>query len=331
MRSVAPPTAGSARRSADGVDSSNLALFGPLLAWMLAGSVEAQSLYKYRGPDGEWMFSDRPPPDEQPAEVRELAAGIEQPTVKVIHELIDERMYLRARNGYYAPVELVLGIDELRAIETPGPDQPLRFIVPARGEMDLFSLAGLANTGTPSIRYRYTWLIGDPRSEHRPELPYRVPFTVATGFPVSQAFPSAVTHTTADSRHAIDIVMPIGTDVHAARGGVVFEVTSRNFRGGTDPSRDGPAANLVRILHDDGTWAEYAHLNRSTIRVRPGDVVERGQYIADSGNTGFSSGPHLHFAVLRNRGLGIESLPVTFAGPNGSEIAPETGGQLVAY
>lgn len=308
-----------------------MALFGPLLAWMLAGSVEAQSLYKYRGPDGEWIFSDRPPPDDQPAEVRELASGIERPTVRVTHELLDERMYLRAYNAYYAPVELVLGIDELRDIEAPAPDQPLRFVVPARGEMDLFSLAGLANTGTPSIRYRYTWLIGDPMSEHRPDLPYRAPFAVATGFPVSQAFPTTVTHTTADSRHAIDIVMPIGTDIHAARGGIVFEVASQNFRGGTDQSRDGPAANLVRILHDDGTWAEYAHLNRGTIRVRPGDRVERGEYIADSGNTGFSSGPHLHFAVLRNRGLGIESLPVIFAGRDAGEIAPETGGTLVAY
>jgi murein DD-endopeptidase MepM/ murein hydrolase activator NlpD len=168
-------------------------------------------------------------------------------------------------------------------------------------------------------------------SEHRPDMPYRAPFAVAGGFPVSQAFPTAVTHTTADSRYAVDIAMPIGTDVHAARGGVVFEVTSQNFQGGTDPSRDGPTANLVRILHEDGTFAEYAHLNRSTIRVRPGDVVERGEYIADSGNTGFSSGPHLHFAVLRNRGLGVESLPVTFAGPTGGEITPQTGGELVAY
>lgn len=308
-----------------------LAAVGLVWATMTSAASVAQSLYKYRGPDGEWIFSDRPPPDDQPAEVRELASGIERPTVKVTHELLDERIYLRAHNGYHAPVELVLGIDELKDIEAPAPDQPLRFVVPARDEMDLFSLAGFANTGTPSIRYRYTWLIGDPLSEHRPQMPYRAPFAVAAGFPVSQAFPAAVTHTTPDSRYAVDIAMPIGTDVHAARGGVVFDVTSQNFRGGTDQSRDGPAANLLRILHDDGTWAEYAHLNRSTIRVRPGDVVERGEYIADSGNTGFSSGPHLHFAVLRNRGLGIESLPVTFSGPNGSDVAPETGGQLVAY
>jgi murein DD-endopeptidase MepM/ murein hydrolase activator NlpD len=77
--------------------------------------------------------------------------------------------------------------------------------------------------------------------------------------------------------------MPVGTDIHAARGGVVFEVASTNFRGGVDPERDAASANIVRILHDDGTHAVYAHLNWNSIRVKPGDTVERGEYIADSG------------------------------------------------
>ena len=65
--------------------------------------------------------------------------------------------------------------------------------------------------------------------------------------------------------------------------------------------------------------------------MQPGDEVERGEYIADSGNTGFSSGPHLHFVVMRNRGLRLESVPVVFEGPNSSIIAPVTGLQLTAY
>jgi murein DD-endopeptidase MepM/ murein hydrolase activator NlpD len=111
----------------------------------------------------------------------------------------------------------------------------------------------------------------------------------------------------------------------------VVEVASSNFRGGTELSMDDAKANLVRILHDDGTFAVYAHLNWNTIRVQPGDEVERGEYIADSGNTGFSSGPHLHFVVMRNRGLRLESVPVVFEGPNSSLIAPVTGLQLTAY
>lgn len=298
---------------------------------MAAGAAAAaETLYKYRGPDGEWIFSDRPPASDEEVETRELSYGTGNAEVTVSHRLLEGNLQLTGSNGYYAPVELVLGIDSMANAVPPGPEQPLRFVVPAQGEVELFALAPSEAGVQPEIRYRYTWITGDPMSVHEPEQPYRVPFAVAAAFPVSQAFPQAVTHTTPDSRYAVDISMPIGTGIYAARGGTVFEVASTNFRGGLDPE-DASAANLVHILHDDGTYAVYAHLNWNSIRVRPGDAVSRGEYIADSGNTGFTSGPHLHFAVLRNRGMGVESLPVVFEGANGSEVTPETGVELVAY
>jgi murein DD-endopeptidase MepM/ murein hydrolase activator NlpD len=302
-----------------------------LLLQVSASPAVAQSLYKYRSPNGEWVFSDRPPPQNESVEVRELPVGPANPRVTVSHRLIGSRVHLAASNGYYAPVELILGIDELRNAERPDPAQALRWILGPQTQTELFSLGALGAGGTPGIVYRYTWLAGDPGSEHAPDRPYRAPFAVASAFTVSQTFPDTVTHTKADSRYAVDIVMPIGTGVYAARAGTVFEIAATNFRGGMDPERDAPAANLVRILHDDGTYAEYAHLNWNSIRVKPGDAVRRGEYIANSGNTGFSSGPHLHFAVIRNAGLRAESVPLVFEGPNGSEVRPETGKQLLAY
>lgn len=321
--------AGGARQSADFAQlrRAGLALAIPLLC-VLSPSF-AQSLYKYRGPDGAWVYSDRAPAEDEPVEVRELAGAPATPRVTVTHRLLDGRMQLTAVNDYFAPVELILGIDELQNAERPDPRQALRWVLAAQSETEIMSLAALASA--PKIAYRYTWLAGDPAIEHRPDRPYRAPFAVARAFTVSQAFPHTVTHLGADSRHAVDIIMPVGTGVYAARGGTVFEVAGTNFRGGLDPDRDAAAANLVRVLHDDGTYAEYAHLNWNSIRVRPGDVVRRGEYIADSGNTGFSSGPHLHFAVIRNMGLRVESVPVAFEGANGSEIVPETGLRLTAY
>jgi murein DD-endopeptidase MepM/ murein hydrolase activator NlpD len=173
--------------------------------------------------------------------------------------------------------------------------------------------------------------MGDPAAVHSPERSYRAPFAVARMHRVSQAYPDTITHTTLDAAYAVDIAMPIGTDVYAARAGVVIDAASTNYRGGLDPTQEGAAANVIRILHDDGTYAIYAHLNWNTIRVRPGDVVERGEYIADSGNTGFSTGPHLHFAVIRNADMRLVSVPVTFEGPNGIRIVPEVGTDLTAY
>jgi murein DD-endopeptidase MepM/ murein hydrolase activator NlpD len=153
----------------------------------------------------------------------------------------------------------------------------------------------------------------------------------AANYPITQAYPDNATHQTVDSRYAIDIAMPVGTDVLAARGGVVFDVVGTNFRGGTNREEHLHAANIVRILHDDGTFAVYAHLNWNSIRVTPGQRVQTGQYIADSGNTGFSSGPHLHFAVQRNAGMRIEAVPVAFEGPSSRSIVPATGNVLTSY
>lgn len=309
--------------------------FAPQLTWLaivliaVAGAGHAQALYKYRGPDGEWVFTDRRPVEGDGLEVRELPTGDAGPIVVVSHSFAEPGLIMTAESTYYAPVELILGLDAIRNLERP--EQELRWVLPAQSRSELMTLAAGTAGGAPEIAYRYTWIAGEPGREHQPERPYRAPFAIAASYSISQAFPETVTHRSADSRHAVDFVMPVGTDIHAARGGTVFEVAATNFRGGLDPERDAPAANLVRILHEDGTYAEYAHLNRSTIRVRPGEVVSRGQYIADSGNTGFSSGPHLHFAVIRNLGLRVESVPVVFEGRQGSEVTPQTGMELVAY
>jgi murein DD-endopeptidase MepM/ murein hydrolase activator NlpD len=65
--------------------------------------------------------------------------------------------------------------------------------------------------------------------------------------------------------------------------------------------------------------------------VRPGQIVRRGEYIANSGNTGFTTGPHLHFAVQKNSGLTMVSVPVEFADAAGRAVAPREGEQLIAY
>lgn len=296
-----------------------------------AAAADAQSLYKYRGPSGEWIFSDRPPPDGAAEEVRTLAPTSMQGSVQVETANTPEGARFVVKNRFHAPVELFLRFRQISGYEYPDPDEPLRWVIPAASERTLLTLVRKGTAEARATEYEYTYQIGDPRARHSPSRPYRVPFSVASAYPVTQAYPDIVTHSTPDSYHAVDIAMPVGTDIVAARAGVVFDVSSDNYRSGTDRERDGPAANVIKILHDDGTWAIYAHLNWNSIRVKPGDRVARGEYIADSGNTGFSTGPHLHFAVLRNAGLMSESVPVTFEGANSAVVAPSTGSVLTAY
>lgn len=296
-----------------------------------ASPSQAQSMYKYRGENGEWIFADRPPADGSMIEIRNLEASRSEGDLDVSHGFDGRNVVVTAVNRFYAPIEVMLEIRSIRGMQYPDPDLELRWVLPAQSENELLRLPLLEDGSSPFIEYQYRYLPGDPDASHSPVSPYRAPFAIASNYPITQAFPNVATHTTRDSYHAVDFAMPIGTDIFAARDGVVFDVASTNFDGGLDPERDGPNANVVRILHEDGTYAIYAHLNTNSIRVRPGDRVRRGQYIADSGNTGFSSGPHLHFVVVRNAGMRIESVPIAFLGQNSSSVVPSSGAVLTAY
>jgi murein DD-endopeptidase MepM/ murein hydrolase activator NlpD len=77
--------------------------------------------------------------------------------------------------------------------------------------------------------------------------------------------------------------------------------------------------NFVLIAHEDGTLGEYMHLAPSGVLVHAGDQVTRGQPLALSGNTGFSSTPHLHFQVLTAGTDGLSAQPFPFEFATGPE------------
>lgn len=298
---------------------------------LLSSSMFAQSLYKYKDADGEWVYTDRRPPDGQTAEIRKLPVETKAPAIRFDTQFVGRSVRFYAHNDYALPVEVALQLTKITNLDYPAPDHPMRWTVPANSTLQLIELDAPDDSIAPQVEYRFQWLPGDPTANHNEQELYRAPFSVATEYPITQYFPIGVTHLAPDSYYAIDLAMPVGTDIFAARGGTVFEVASTNFSGGLDPERDMQTANIVRVVHDDGSHAVYAHLNWNSIRVQVGDRVRRGQFIAESGNTGFSSGPHLHFAVVVNRGMQLVSVPIFFEGPNASTIEPVTGEQLSAY
>jgi murein DD-endopeptidase MepM/ murein hydrolase activator NlpD len=296
-----------------------------LVVWLAAGvaPAAAQSVYRYKDASGQWVYSDRPPADRRPVDTVRLPAGASSPRMRVEPRSAAGGIALVAVNECGCTVEF-----GVRTRSGDGREASGRALVPPRAERVVLEIP--APPGAGEIRFDYGYVIGDPAAVHSPPGPYRAPFAEGQSFTITQAAPDAITHRDAGSRNAVDIAMPVGTAVHAARAGTVINVAHRFFRGGmTREVRD--EANFVQILHDDGTTAVYAHLQLDTVRVRPGQRVERGEYVADSGNTGYSSGPHLHFVVLRNAGLRSESVPVAFAGPGGTSAVPRTGGTLAAH
>ena len=78
------------------------------------------------------------------------------------------------------------------------------------------------------------------------------------------------------------------------------------------------SGNFVRVRHDDGSEAVYLHLKQGSVSVRVGQRVAVGSPLALSGNTGNSSGPHLHFVVQRATEAGLVSIPYEFNQPVGA-------------
>ena len=76
-----------------------------------------------------------------------------------------------------------------------------------------------------------------------------------------------------------------------------------------------PSGNFVRIAHEDGSQSAYLHLRRGSVKVRPGERVEIGTPLAESGNTGRNTGPHLHFVVQAREGGEMVSIPFRFVRP----------------
>ena len=109
-----------------------------------------------------------------------------------------------------------------------------------------------------------------------------------------------------------DWAMPEGTPVLAARDGVVVATRSDCSVGAIDEALKNEA-NYVIIRHGDGTFAEYHHLREGGVLVKLGARVTVGQRIGESGNTGYTSRPHLHFSVFHTvDGTLRTTLPVSF-------------------
>lgn len=266
----------------------------------------ASTIYKYVDSNGVVTYTDQEVAGAEVLVFRDEMVETFDKEVYVSTRKHEGGETLIVHNELFAPVEIELSIVDAQHL-TGVPERPIRWVLQPKQQMRLLTLAPTGQ-GTPSYSYRLRHAVGDPRARHA-VTDYPLPWRGGP-FRVTQGPGGRYSHTGPKGRYAIDIAMPEGTPIVAARPGVVVRTENSQTGRGTNPS-----GNFVRILHDDGTMGVYLHLQHRSVLVSEGQRVNAGSPLARSGNTGNSTGPHLHFVVQKNVGLETVSIPFAFSQP----------------
>ena len=231
-----------------------------------------------------------------------------------------DRIYEVAHNHYMVPIVVEWQLAELANLEPLVPPAGVAILPAApqpNGDGAPVVLAS-EQIVDPTLAYRRVVLLherfGDPSARPQPYA-YRLPYAKGQTFSVLQGFHGAFSHR-GSNEYAVDFDCPVATHVLAARPGIVVAANAAAQGSGQTPDfLEYRRTNFVIVLHADGTLGEYMHLAPSGVVVEPGQHVERGTELALSGNTGFSSTPHLHFQVMTagDDGRSARSFPFRIA------------------
>ncbi|WP_313295112.1 M23 family metallopeptidase [Pseudomonas sp.] len=276
---------------------------------LLSASVSSLGATLYKSVDnyGAVSYSEHYSPGAKALELREPMLERIDERVRLQAEVFPGGVRFMVRNDLHVPMQVQVRIDKL--VNAFGGDKPrlVRAVIGPRSTKVIGSVLA-APGGQLQYAANFQYAMGDPRPR---SMAYLYPFPWKGGpFRLTQGANGRFSHFGPKGRYAMDIAMPEGTPIIAARGGVVVGV--ENGQSGRGSLRSG---NFVRIMHPDGTMGVYLHLMRGSVLVTEGQQVVVGQALAKSGNTGNSTGPHLHFVVQRNVGLALESIPFQFDRP----------------
>jgi murein DD-endopeptidase MepM/ murein hydrolase activator NlpD len=245
----------------------------------------------------------------------------QQVTFNLFHENKADGFILYANNGEWYPVSISLDLETTNMSFTGG-DKKI-FVIPAKnGKFKIGELTIEKPDARYKLGYNYKYTMGDVTvNNYDKSFVYDLPFAKGKSFHLYQGYNGSLSHS---GENAIDFTMPEGTEVLAAREGTVVEAVQNNKEG--CPMKECEQYNnYVTILHADGTFANYSHIKHNGAKVKLGQSVKKGDVIALSGNTGWSSGPHLHFVCFTAAFGKRNSFETRFRINNGEVVSLKEG------
>jgi small GTP-binding protein len=236
------------------------------VAALLAASVVcAKHIYQYTDAHGVVHFTDVKPTEDVAGVKSTLVRTEARPLLRSREDGTDDDRTIVLVNESGGAITAELDVEEANNVRSEPAVLPARVVVPGRSEVRALHIVATNPAAGYRYRYKYSAVFGDYRALPSANAKYLLPFAtdkIDAGNPIriSQAFDGAFSHHDASSRYAVDIMMQEGTPVLAARDGVVMSVDNDYYGNGLDMNEYGERANNVRIVHEDGTMAVYAHL-----------------------------------------------------------------------
>lgn len=222
-------------------------------------------------------------------------------------------------NEYAVTLELDIELENLRSSKR----LPLTVALATNQDSKLLELSVKNRKEKWGFSTKYSYYMGSIFADHTDSYVYRLPYRLGTDARVVQAYNGDFSHS-GRIAYSIDFDMPEGTEIYAARSGVVVDLKESFSEGGSSEYFI-DKANFVTVAHNDGTFSEYSHLKKNGVIVNIGQKVRMGQLLGYSGATGYATGPHLHFNVKKAvRGGEFITIPTKFKTQEGTITLKES-------
>lgn len=240
-----------------------------------------------------------------------------EPNASVYYEYTSEGYALFADNDELYPITVEVEL-ELINMKIADGDRVINVVPPNVKKFKLLDLVVINRLDLYSFKYEKKITIGDFTSEEYDiGFRYYLPFKKGTSHRVKQGYLGSFSH---QEVFAVDFEMPNGTQIYAARDGVVISVVQEHsISCSTNDCEE--YNNFILIYQPDGTYAKYAHIKQNGAVVAVGDTVEIGQHIGYSGNVGWTNGGQLHFEVYKLTPHGSQTIKTNFLIDNGNDYA----------
>ncbi|MFD2822701.1 M23 family metallopeptidase [Lacinutrix iliipiscaria] len=220
-----------------------------------------------------------------------------QVNVKTYYENIERGSVLYADNNELSPISIKIKLNLKNMTSSEG-NEKIFVLPPLTKHYKLTTLTRIDMKKKYYVRGATWFNYGNHfLKKYDTDFEYCLPFQKGEAYTLSQGYNGKISH---ENKYQLDFAMPIGTKIVAAREGLVIKVVDV-YNKQCSMQLCEKFNNYIYVYHKDGTFAEYVHIKRKGAKVKVGDQVKKGQVIAESGNVGWSTGPHLHFSVFLQR------------------------------